>query len=124
MLSIYSRLPNLANICDAPTSSKRRLKSLRYHLYGRYSVQKHLPSSLSESFPIQLIKPPLEVRIRLPNLIYHPLRPFKVFPFPVDRPVVGRRCQNIPPIADLVGQLDELGPSGGPARASNLQLLC
>src|ERR1019366_1750982 len=57
----------------------------------------------------ELIKPPLELWIRSAHLIYHLFRPVKVLPLPLDRPVLGGRRQDIPQIADFVGDLHELG---------------
>jgi putative transposase len=46
--------------------------------------------------PIQLIKPPLELRIHPSNLVDHPLRPVEVLSFSLDRPALGRRRQDVP----------------------------
>jgi hypothetical protein len=50
-----------------------------------------LPDLILLLLPIQLIKPPLEHRIRPTNLVDYLLRPVKVLPFSLNGPVLGAR---------------------------------
>src|SRR5450631_3004564 len=54
-----------------------------------YQTRSRKPSR-SGPLPVQLIKSPLELRIRSPHLVNHLLRPVKVLPLPLDGPVLGR----------------------------------
>jgi len=103
----------VVDICRAcsPTRAERS-SSNAYRLRPCGQDQTFTP------LPIELVTPPLKLRIRPPYLVYHLPRPVKVLPLSLDRPILGWGRQNIPQIADLVGQLDLFGANGGPNSCS------